>query len=464
LKKRYIHRLHVLNPLTNSDIIGAVNYYLVKPQVKDEVVISIDAEVGADSDNKQEAGEGKNADDSSASKKEEAIDTPEPKPLQNSSSGSAEQVSNRISRASSPQRNTQRRISLICTEKAAGDITDQKPLARLDEPVDLTVAQHRVAFEDEGMNRVIPNGMQIFAKRRATVSDPQSETVTKVYPAARKKAGPGLVITTQVPKGQVSMTPTQPKSAVPLGRVTRFNVPVPEEQLVELVPKTQSGQRRSFSYANAVSAAGRNLTFLEWTAIAQQEAKASKSPKEKENSTEDYDIVSPVSSRISSTVRGSPPKKSIISPPSGVKSIPEEEEAAQPAEKETEEEIAPTEELVCYDAVYIANDTDFLESSKIRKLFRENACSAEDAKLFEMKEYTGKEEDENIEIMGDGFPCECCYPTAAELEAMNPCLKFLHVNKCILIAAVITLIVLSFVIVTMLTGLRIGNQANAPIQ
>lgn len=31
LKKRYIHRLHVLNPLTNTDIIGNVEYYLVKP-------------------------------------------------------------------------------------------------------------------------------------------------------------------------------------------------------------------------------------------------------------------------------------------------------------------------------------------------------------------------------------------------------------------------------------------------
>jgi hypothetical protein len=33
LKKKYIHRLHVLNPLTNTDIIGHVQYFKVQPKI-----------------------------------------------------------------------------------------------------------------------------------------------------------------------------------------------------------------------------------------------------------------------------------------------------------------------------------------------------------------------------------------------------------------------------------------------
>lgn len=55
-----------------------------------------------------------------------------------------------------------------------------------------------------------------------------------------------------------------------------------------------------------------------------------------------------------------------------------------------------TEHQSVFDAILFATDDDFLSSSKIRKLFLVNAVLNDDATLFEMREYTGEEEQRTL--------------------------------------------------------------------
>jgi hypothetical protein len=327
-------------------------------------------------------------------------------------------------------------------------------------------------FEEASDQPVIPTGMGILKRTKtnksSTVERRKSlleKPINDIAPKKGPKAVPKLTITTKLPTGVVSVN--GPASAViEPGTITRFTVPVPKEEMGSVIPKTQKGHRRTLSYRNAVSASGVPASFLEWARMIQEEGQDLKSAAvptpDDPNETEDFDVVKPFArhSKIS-------PPKTIVSPdgkgqlkPSKLAPISDDGE-----EKEEEPEVVEpvdSPKIVFWDAVYIANDNDFLETSKIRQLFRSNAINPEDAKLFEMKEFTGEERnDQEFEIAGDAFPCESCYPTEQELTNMSPIVRFLHIHKCILLASLISILVIVFILVMMFTNFS-GVSTNRP--
>ncbi|KNE68044.1 hypothetical protein AMAG_13215 [Allomyces macrogynus ATCC 38327] len=73
--------------------------------------------------------------------------------------------------------------------------------------------------------------------------------------------------------------------------------------------------------------------------------------------------------------------------------IPEDEDpatTAEPVVEPTDPDAVAVDDVVFYDAVLIATDNDFLESAAVRAVFRDNALSPSDAALFELPPYTGE--------------------------------------------------------------------------
>jgi hypothetical protein len=145
-------------------------------------------------------------------------------------------------------------------------------------------------------------------------------------------------ITVQIPNSNFENV----KMSVSPGQVTQFAQAVPLEQVDQIIPKTQKFQKRVLSYRNAISASGVPASFHEWTRMLQTNQE-----------DENYDNVD-----FSALARS--------------------------------DQIQ--EEPITWDAILFATDDDYLASSAVRKIFLDNALSVEDAKLFEMKEYTGEEE------------------------------------------------------------------------
>lgn len=76
--------------------------------------------------------------------------------------------------------------------------------------------------------------------------------------------------------------------------------------------------------------------------------------------------------------------------------------------------------MVSFDAVLLATDGDFLEQSRIRAIFRENAVHQQDAVLFEMPPFTGDDNNDGVTnalrgnrlLTDEGvIPCDFCFPT-----------------------------------------------------
>ena len=308
------------------------------------------------------------------------------------------------------------------------------------------ITQHSVQYEDTRQRRVVPPMLGFMGPKQKGIRSP-----TKAFPSEPKglNRAAGLTISTHG-ASIVSVQSSTAKSAVTPGRLTRFNNPVPEnDPTFSTIPRTKKGQRRSLSYANAVSATGVPLSFLEWTKMLRrdsQDLRQLESATNEEIPEHDYDIVTP-------SVRQFQSKKFTGSPSGNV--IFEENESGSnesipiqlpsSASKSSKLPEMKDEEVIFYDAYFLANDEEFLEKSEVRKLFRANALSEDDAKLFELAEYTGKEEEyAEVEIIDDEFLCDCCFPTREALDSMNPCLRFLHMNKCVLIIILATLLAVGF--------------------
>lgn len=93
-----------------------------------------------------------------------------------------------------------------------------------------------------------------------------------------------------------------------------------------------------------------------------------------------------------------------------------EEDKKEKDEEEKEKESITTDvsdiDVEMYDAVLFATDDDFLEKSKIRAIFKKNAVSPEDAKLFEMPEYKGTNnfDEGQLILYDDATLCDICFP------------------------------------------------------
>lgn len=182
--------------------------------------------------------------------------------------------------------------------------------------------------------------------------------VDKYFPSKNSKKRHSLSITINLPNSFADLD-TFKKVDISPGFVTQFSVPIPAEKLDSLIPKIIAGNRRALSYRNALSASTAPVSFLEWTRLIEQEAELGV---DGPSFYEDINI-SLLGPAISKNTDDSPANSS-------------------------------KKEQCFYDAVLFATDDDYLGSSKIRKLFNENALDVEEVKLFEMKEYTGELEEE----------------------------------------------------------------------
>ena len=408
-----------MNPLTNSDIIGVVEYYLVKPkQAIEAVVVEVESPTKKEDSSKDKSIISSNLDDSVH------IQSIEP------SAKSAQNQSAKLSL------NDGTRASTVLKSELGQSIT-----------------QHSVQYEDAGQRKVVPPLLGFLGPKARNSRLTNRSPVVQTSQGINRSAG--LTITTKGPT-IVSLSSATSKSAITPGRLTRFNNPVPEDEpQFSTVPRTKKGQRRSLSYANAVSATDVPLSFQDWTAMIQRDSKDLKSLEK--GSYEgvyefDYDLVTPSMRQFV--------RNDIIEE--------DEEDSVSPSHSEAApvtgaEKLEPEEQdqITYLAAVMIATDEDFLEQSSIRKLFKDNALSEEDAKLFEMPEFTGKEEEQaEVEIVGDDLFCDCCFPTRASLEGMSPLRRFFHLNKCVIFVILIVMLGVGFAF--MLVYLRPQQSLVAP--
>ncbi|KAL2918772.1 hypothetical protein HK105_201606 [Polyrhizophydium stewartii] len=577
LGKRFIHRLHVLNPLTNSDIIGNVQYFLVSPPKPDatEQVVEIPlAGSGQISLVPSKPGEPGSI---SIAIPEDTGETGPASPHAGGSSahlGSVTSVRNGGGYVS-PQMPTSRRKSSLRLRLdtgatgMAGPGYQRKGSIRLDGSLNASGTGtalmppgrrgSEIAPRSPAIKEVEEDPTQMWTLANHSVSEaadeapaPQAGMTTTAMAGVRRASAIGTSITNSIatmkrrvpfpgaalspggkagadgkeepsrkramslvvskaedvlPQGLktrrrtefsipiVAKSPAGPvkvhqisKAQAPPGVITRFTVPVPREELTKLVPKTYRGHRRSLSYQNAVSASGTPASFEEWVQMVQAEKEQIKDRVLKETGDE-YDVVKPFAQGPRSSLQASGrdfkldtivdenaaqvASPAAITPGDASKTKGDGSGQSMPAVKasavvdEREEGHGGEDdgdesaiEVRIYDAILIATDNDFLESSKTRALFRENAVVPEDAKLFEMPAYTGEEHTSpTVEIFDDSLLCEWCYPSPQMLAQSSPLVRLFHRIKCYLFAGLLAAMVFAFILVIVLQGTKAARGA-----
>lgn len=412
LNKKLIHRLHVLNPLTNTDIIGNVQYFMVHPSKNTSKFIAKRKDLnGTPTVEIMKTATIEEGNEEGLKKNNNASKSP-------SKTGSAKQVAPEpgSSQASSPtitdtKQATEKNLR-IDTNGSRGSVGPKSAHVievemGVAEPWTL-VAPGVVAIpeeEEEGEEaklgtRNIPNkppshlrklSLQFKAKRSSRASRFDQDLNNPVHvvdmdihytplsappriieepsvgasPFNCKQPDVGemdrrhsttVQISTKYSRHPLSVMRemNKLKKSSPSGAVTQFSVPVPTDQITNLAPPTSKNRRRSLSYANAVKTTGTKATFHEWIQMVKDE-------QTNLDNISDYDSVSPFGSIT----------KSDLSP--------------------TKKEDEDLEDTAVWDAILFATDSDFLESSKTRLIFRENAIYPEDSALFKMAEFTGEE-------------------------------------------------------------------------
>lgn len=249
------------------------------------------------------------------------------------------------------------------------------------------------------------------------------------------------------------MTPTaegssRMQSLAPAGTVTQHGKALTPIQALEVVPKTKPGHRRSFSYMNTVVAMNGDATSAgispngrhvldarDWvrTLKVHDEALSQMSEMERQLAVASgkFDVV--LAPTITSAEPLLPSAPTLTSRPEGIL-----------------DEIE-VDDGTFYDAVLIATDNDFLETSATRAIFRENAVNPADCTLFEMPPFTGDEQADAerrlaLEMQDMPLPCDSlCCPTDQQLRAMTRTGRWFHMVKCYLMVMIVTVIVVALI-------------------
>ncbi|KAI9346914.1 hypothetical protein BDR26DRAFT_799832 [Obelidium mucronatum] len=426
LDKKLIHRLNVLNPLSNTDIIGNVQYFMVKTSRKSTCRMSKAAAAAVISKNPDPARPASSisvnpplfpptvtATTTSGTKKPEISiktapkflaphpnsnnDLPPPSPsVQKIEAGdpsswtiSSPSVANvfdeeNISGPRAPN-NTP-------SSATAGGIVGKlaKRLSHLTTTTTTTKQQQQKGHNN--LNKVdIETGQ----------NHPQSYTI---------KALVSPVHLQQQPQMSLGRGLQNAKVGIPEGSITRFARPVSMNDAA-LIPATQKSRRRALSYLNAMNATGQAVSFEDWVLMVKGDKAVGQ-----QQETLDYDVVNPFGS----------PKQSF------------------PIKEETEDE-QESEGVTTYDAFLFATDDDFLESSKVRAIFRDNAVVADEAKLFEMTPVTSEPPESpelrRFETDEEVSACEWCFPSEEELRKFSSLPRFFHKYKCYMILAIFIAII-----------------------
>ncbi|KNC98812.1 uncharacterized protein SPPG_05789 [Spizellomyces punctatus DAOM BR117] len=441
--KRLIHRLHVLNPLTNTDIIGNVQYFMVKSQsdakeseneanpaetLQPVEVTSVPEPVPAPQEMLQVLQPPIPTDNEGDEGLPSSPIGPLPPPMMKPARKRPTSLSIKTGPHSLP-RPARRNSDLIIppspsvkqveagtatswtmSAPSAVEAPDDEPLLAGDRKADATGEE---AKQQPRKKSIFSN---IMSPRRKSVAPGTPKKMLSMRlrafsdkstpqahaPSQRRHHSAGDAYhptTTTPPLAQPPMSafptthPDATKVPVPAGNVTRFAVPVPIEELTSL-PPTSRNRRRTLSYHNAVTAAGTHASFEDWLHMVTLERKAFKRKGSRSDAGEEYDVVRPFGRaslvnkglRISTpkldTIRGSPPAKQTGDINQSAPTTPKNEQEQKEEEHEQDDETEST--INIYDAILFATDIDFLESSKVRAIFRENAVTPDDAKLFEL--------------------------------------------------------------------------------
>ena len=239
-----------------------------------------------------------------------------------------------------------------------------------------------------------------------------------------------VVVEAKVAPSPIQSNGTSPKKSAPPGIITRFNIPVPQGQVEAQTPVTHHDRRRSLSYANVLSDSGEKRSVEEWVNQLKDRPEG-----------------------LNNEILRSPTKKTPTKA-SPLKQPIQEEPVPEPPQQQ-EEESGP-KVVAVINAVFVGTDTDFLETSKMRSLFRGNSLSPEEAKLFEMPEVTEetRREQETEDLIWD---C-CCSLTPEEMANASPCTRAFHRYKCYLLASSFALLILAFVIAVVIVS-RTGQKS-----
>jgi len=414
LGKKLIHRSRVLNPLTNTDIIGNVNYFIVKGKASelkkennDEVKINVGE---ADISN------GKTSD--MGHDKEECLKTVSLKEVEENNIPELTIENAKDMEKGIQPKTDENRLSVVPKKKKnlpkintsltspIEEIIPPSPSVLANEKGNVgswTIASPAVyeckdediskrLFKKKTFSLLTPTSKATFNKPKNTPLSniPENEneygsTVIMIQPQAQEK---------QMEEGS-SNQPTLEHTeitSIPVGTVTQFAKPVPEDQVLKIVPPTIKGRRRSLSYLNTLSATPtNNCSLREWLVYMKKESMKLDKEKEEDSEKKDYDTIN---------IEKEKPKEDTLN------SKPNNEEET----KNNDTDVSDMD-IEIYDAVLFATDDDFLEKSKIRAIFRKNAVTPEDAKLFEMPEYKGASSGEaQLILYDDATLCDICFP------------------------------------------------------
>ncbi|KAJ3129953.1 hypothetical protein HK098_007219 [Nowakowskiella sp. JEL0407] len=417
LGKKLIHRLHVLNPLTNTDIIGNVQYFMVKGISTDAaedskglgVLKEEDSTVESSNNNQQRSSTKKNKKKAPAPintnfktpfgpeyiKSPGVIEADSGKPANWTLSAPAVVEEERSAKSTT----VIRKLSLIPRNSVKRGPLSAPPIEYA-----MTIPQKVLATapNPEVEHDTIKNRDQKRAKSFS--GNPEQHLNLEVIVNSRNKSLPGGTNSLKVhalvkpPTGPLVLNQSNKtnKQNIPNGLITRFAVPVPANEIKNMAPPTKKSRRRSLSYVNAVSASGVPASFKEWLEMVQEEKN------NLDEREEDFDTVKLFSKKDS------------------------------PSKPQTKKDFK------IYDAVLFATDNDYLETSKIRAIFRENAINPEDVKLFEMPPFTGEDPvtPQNI-VVYEPAVCEFCFPSSNALNNMTPGMRLFHQCKCYAFAALL---------------------------
>ncbi|KAJ3162837.1 hypothetical protein HDU86_003812 [Geranomyces michiganensis] len=405
LGKKLIHRLHVLNPLTNTDIIGDVQYYMLRIPMLEDVAIHGAEEPAAGAKKKDVdeqpsilstavANDDKANGDVTMARRGGARPSTAPN-RESRSFGKVPSIVTTQYPDTSPTRSfilpppspsvreaeANRMASWTLTGPLVSEISEEEatgsgPLRRKFSLATLRMA-NPYPRAPAGPRSALPMLETEPGSGEFVLSIPPSPTKSPTKSIASSTGSPGLSeikVITKPPSGMVMLNGTRRTQRVniPAGTVTRFGQSVDPSSIPAPQPIVR---RRSFSAHDSTS-------YQPWERRS---------------------------------LLGDPAPTTITeSSSSATLTMPHHDFLST---------------LSAFEAVLFATDNDYLESSKTRAVFRANAIVPEDVKLFEMPEYTGIESPIPYVVVDDSQLCEWCFPTAESLRHMTPLARIVHRSK-----------------------------------
>jgi hypothetical protein len=319
--QKLIHRLHVLNPLTNTDILGNVLYFKVcKPeeaQALDDLILNTNRAGGPGLNNATST---------------DVLTTLDPKPLK--------------------RKNKPHQLQFLQTQVESFTLSGPVVARDKDQENIVTNAVRRMSVSVRGP---IPAPVEIARRLSMALGYPQNPH-QKVKDEGQIERGTGLIVTdtieTKVGNVKRRTTHVYKESApvsvsrralasvsVPPGSITQFSQPVQDKLEV---PEQPYSRGRELSFANSAPVLD-SEKYQEWLQMMTEKIGSARSL----NALTEGDEMN--------------------------------ENAPAPEVSQTD-----SSRSVVFKARLIGTDMEFLESSKLRAIFRNNAVNPDEAKLLEM--------------------------------------------------------------------------------